>query len=184
MFTRSLHTTARRLNSGSEATKAATKVSTEWVKESSRPKIHELMSQTFKQLNEQKQDQKPINIHSRFVHKFGQGETYDPFDFTVASATFLNTRIKYPKTFNIKPESFKQKDAFTRQGVNPLDLYCSPYLLSRFISPGGKILSRKVTGLSQKNHNLVAKLIRRARAIGFLSSVHQDVRFVPTRNGN
>ncbi len=45
---------------------------------------------------------------------------------------------------------------------------CNPEFLSKFTSDGGKILPRRVTGVSAKMHRKITREIRRARAINLL----------------
>jgi ribosomal protein S18 len=39
----------------------------------------------------------------------------------------------------------------------------------------GQIYAREVTGLSRKNHRLVVRAVKRARAAGLLSTVHRAI---------
>jgi len=43
--------------------------------------------------------------------------------------------------------------------------YLNPDLLGKFTTQTGKILSRRVTGVSAKLHRLITKEIKRARAL-------------------
>ncbi len=45
---------------------------------------------------------------------------------------------------------------------------CNPEFLSKFTSETGKILPRRVTGISAKMHRKVTREIRRARAVNLL----------------
>lgn len=47
-------------------------------------------------------------------------------------------------------------------------------LMRRFVSPEGKILPGRRTGLSSKNQRKVTKAVKRARAIGLLPFSNQD----------
>lgn len=47
-------------------------------------------------------------------------------------------------------------------------------LMRRFISPEGKILPGRRTGLSSKNQRKVTKAVKRARAIGLLPFTNHD----------
>ena len=47
-------------------------------------------------------------------------------------------------------------------------------LMRRFVSPEGKILPGRRTGLSSKNQRKVTKAVKRARAIGLLAYSNQD----------
>lgn len=46
--------------------------------------------------------------------------------------------------------------------------YKDPQLLRRFITDSGKIIPRRITGLTAKNQRRVAKAIKRARNIGLM----------------
>ena len=45
---------------------------------------------------------------------------------------------------------------------------CNPEFLSKFTSETGKILPRRVTGVSAKTHRRITREIRRARAVNLL----------------
>ncbi len=47
-------------------------------------------------------------------------------------------------------------------------------LMRRFVSPEGKILPGRRTGLSSKNQRKITKAVKRARAIGLLPFANQD----------
>ena len=47
-------------------------------------------------------------------------------------------------------------------------------LMRRFVSPEGKILPGRRTGLSSKNQRKVTKAVKRARAIGLLAYTNHD----------
>lgn len=47
-------------------------------------------------------------------------------------------------------------------------------LMRRFVSPEGKILPGRRTGLSSKNQRKVTKAVKRARAIGLLAFTNHD----------
>ena len=47
-------------------------------------------------------------------------------------------------------------------------MYTNPELLSKFTSETGKILPRRVTGVSARLHRQITREIKRARAINLL----------------
>ena len=47
-------------------------------------------------------------------------------------------------------------------------LYTSPEVLTKFTSDTGKILPRRVTGVSAKMHRKITREIKRARAVNLL----------------
>lgn len=53
--------------------------------------------------------------------------------------------------------------------------YKNTKLLVKFISPQGKILSRRATGLTAKQQRVMANAIKRARMSGLLPFVNLDV---------
>ncbi|KAG0367607.1 hypothetical protein BGZ54_003606 [Gamsiella multidivaricata] len=53
--------------------------------------------------------------------------------------------------------------------VNPVVEYKNATLLSHYITPLGRLMSREQTGLSAKNQRRVAKAVRRARAMCIIS---------------
>ncbi|KAK9239210.1 hypothetical protein V1525DRAFT_373162 [Lipomyces kononenkoae] len=70
-------------------------------------------------------------------------------------------------------------DRFKLIGKNPLEFYKDAHFLSEFVSPMGQIYGREITGLSQKNHRLVVRAVKRARAAGLLSTVHRAITRLP-----
>ncbi|SCV01600.1 LAMI_0G12486g1_1 [Lachancea mirantina] len=110
-------------------------------------------------------------LDPRLVKKFQSGTYYEPFDFSLA-------RLHLDKKLARKNSS---NDLFDKNGVDPLDLYTNPEFLSRFVTSGGKILHRDVTGLSARNQRRLSKAIRRCQAIGLMSKTHRDVSFLPSR---
>lgn len=54
--------------------------------------------------------------------------------------------------------------------------YKNTKLLVKFISPQGKILPRRSTGLTAKHQRVMAKAIKRARATGLLPFVNLEIR--------
>lgn len=52
--------------------------------------------------------------------------------------------------------------------------YKNPEMLRRFLSPEGKILPARRTGLTAKHQRKVTRAIKRARAIGLLPYTNRD----------
>lgn len=123
----------------------------------------------------QDQREPPLDIDDMFSKKFKPFDSYDPFDFSINQLDIDNRLKKYPV-------NAKSKDPFERSGINPLDLYTMPFILSRFLTSTGQILNRDITGCNSKNQKKLAIAIKRARACGLLSSVHKDSSFLPSRN--
>ncbi len=61
----------------------------------------------------------------------------------------------------------KQTDFFKRHDVKHID-YKDVDILKRFLNPHGRILSRRVTGLTAKNQRAVTLAIKRARFMGLM----------------
>ena len=52
--------------------------------------------------------------------------------------------------------------------------YKNVLLLRKFISSEGKILPRRITGLSAKQQRYIAKAIKNARMVGLLPFIHKE----------
>ena len=126
--------------------------------------------------NLQGNNESPLDIDTRFTKRFNMGDSYDPFDFS-SDQLDIDNRLKRN---NMGKEN--SRDPFERTGINPLNLYTMPSILSKFLSSTGQILSRDITGCSPANQKKLAMAIKRARVCGILSYVHKDSKFLPTRN--
>jgi small subunit ribosomal protein S18 len=62
----------------------------------------------------------------------------------------------------------KKLDPFTEDPTKSVD-YKDVTMLSKFVSERGRILSRRLTGLSAYNQRKVAKAIKRAQALGLMA---------------
>ncbi|KAG1049503.1 hypothetical protein G6F43_008169 [Rhizopus delemar] len=69
------------------------------------------------------------------------------------------------------------QDPFDVLGLDPLQEYKNYKLLSNFVSDMGKILPREQTGLTAKNQRKLAKAVKRARAMGLMSSTNNRTEF-------
>ncbi|KAK0720547.1 ribosomal protein S18 [Lasiosphaeris hirsuta] len=76
-----------------------------------------------------------------------------------------------------------QGDAVDLLGFNPLDNYRNMALISEFITPFGRIMNRKESGLRPVNQRKMAKAIRRAIALGLHPSVHKHPQLLLHRRG-
>ncbi|CUM67787.1 uncharacterized protein PRCAT00005492001 [Priceomyces carsonii] len=124
----------------------------------------------------QENTQPPINIDSQYTRKFSLGDTYDPFDL---SSDKLDIERREART---RANSANRIDKFDRAGIDPLDLYTMPEILSGFLTSTGQILPREVTGCNAKNQKKLGIAIKRARSCGLLASVHKYSRYLPQRN--
>lgn len=68
---------------------------------------------------------------------------------------------------------FKKKVCIFCQDKNASADYKRPEVLERFITDRGKILPRRVTGTCAKHQRIIAREIKRARAIALLPFVEQ-----------
>ena len=78
----------------------------------------------------------------------------------MASKSFIALSAKLIKDSNLKKH---------KQIIN----YKNIFLLRRYISVEGKILPRRLTGLSSKNQRHLSTAIKNARILGFLPFVRQ-----------
>ena len=69
----------------------------------------------------------------------------------------------------------KRRDPFGGKDVIYLD-YKEIKLLERFIDDQGKILPRRITGVSAKNQNRVTEAIKRARHMAFVPFVGEGLK--------
>ena len=88
----------------------------------------------------------------------GRGERGAPLGYFRAQPLDIGIRRK------------KKLDPFMEENGPVVD-YKNPKLLSRFMSERGRILPRRMTGLTSHNHRSVTKAIKRAQQIGLLPFV-------------
>lgn len=122
----------------------------------------------------------PISIAKNFSKNFVAGQLYDPFDFSMDR---LDMEAKWEKRRRDPARNYRngENDVFVRTGIDPLDLYSMPEILSRFVSSTGQILPREVTGCNAKNQKKLGIAIKRARSVGLLSTTHRHARYMPKR---
>lgn len=77
----------------------------------------------------------------------------------------------HPKKGHIKSRECK----FTKAGIEYID-YKDTELLERFMNDQGKILPRRVTGTSAKYQRQLSRAIKRARFLGLLPYVADNLR--------
>ncbi len=63
-----------------------------------------------------------------------------------------------------------QTDFFKKHNIKHID-YKDVEILKKFLNPHGRILNRRVTGLTAKNQRAVTLAIKRARFMGLLPYV-------------
>jgi small subunit ribosomal protein S18 len=79
--------------------------------------------------------------------------------------------ISEPKTKERRIAFRKANRRMTRRRIDlPLERvsYKNPEILTKFTSETGKILPRRVTGVSAKMHRKISREIKRARAVNIL----------------
>nr|QUE29719.1 ribosomal protein S18 [Erythrotrichia carnea] len=67
-----------------------------------------------------------------------------------------------------------RKKPSSLNGIEEID-YKDTDLLKKFVTEQGKILPRRVTGLTAKEQKKVAKAIKRSRMLAYLPFVSQDI---------
>ncbi len=81
------------------------------------------------------------------------------------------TEIRYLTPLDIETKKpVKKTDRLKKWGIKYVD-YKDPEFLMQFLNEQGKILPRRITGLSLKNQRRVAKAIKRARHLALLPFV-------------
>jgi small subunit ribosomal protein S18 len=73
-----------------------------------------------------------------------------------------------------KAQRRERECKFTQAGIEYID-YKNADMLERFLNDQGKILPRRVTGTSAKHQRQLAKAVKRARFIGLLPYVPEDL---------
>ncbi len=86
---------------------------------------------------------------------------------------FGDDRESGPSEGGMRMPRFRKKVCIFCQDKNNAIDYKRPDLLERFITDRGKILPRRVTGTCAKHQRLVAREIKRGRAISLLPFVEQ-----------
>ncbi|OBA21940.1 ribosomal protein S18 [Metschnikowia bicuspidata var. bicuspidata NRRL YB-4993] len=122
----------------------------------------------------------PIAVDKAFQKQFRAGTMYDPFDFSMS-------RVDMEKTWDRRNRNAYGKyqnganDVFEKNGIDPLDLYTMPEILSRFISSTGQVLPREITGCTSKNQRKLGIAVKRAVALGLLSATNKHLKFTSRR---
>lgn len=122
----------------------------------------------------------PVEVAKNFTKSFGAGKMYEPFDLSMDK---VDMEAGWAKRAKDAAANYRNgaDDVFERAGIDPLDLYTMPEILSRFVSQTGQILPREVTGCNAKNQKKLGIAIKRARSAGLLSSTHRHSRYMPKR---
>lgn len=75
--------------------------------------------------------------------------------------------MAFYKNNDIEPQTKKRKWINIFDGVKTID-FKDTRLLSRYVTERGKILPRKITGLSAKQQRMITTAIKRARQMSLL----------------
>ncbi|KAI1306273.1 hypothetical protein EDD11_004827 [Mortierella claussenii] len=97
-----------------------------------------------------------VNEPYRMRGNFRKGDVYKPADLNDSK----------PATYSARS---KPVDELKILKLNPVVEYKNAMLLSHYITPLGRLMSREQTGLSAKNQRRVTKAVRRARALCIIS---------------
>lgn len=149
-----------------------------WSESSDDSQITRTMVGMAKDIQEATKPPVVINIH--YTKKFEFGKTYDPFDYTTTKVR-IDSRQRQDKSPGILNYDNGAHDPFVKAGINPLDLYMMPEVLSRFVSQTGQIFPRERTKCNNANQRKLSIAIKRARALGLMPNLHKHNRFMPHR---
>lgn len=83
--------------------------------------------------------------------------------------------IRYIAPIKIVEPPKKKYCIFKRYGIKYID-YKNHYFLSKFINNQGKILPRRITGISMKYHKKITKSIKIARHIAIMPYVTDEIK--------
>jgi small subunit ribosomal protein S18 len=86
---------------------------------------------------------------------------------------FSTRRSKYKSSQNTKVLAIVQKNTKSNTFQGTID-YKNVVLLRKFITAEGKILARRISGLTAKQQRYMAKAIKNARIIGFLPFINKN----------
>ncbi|RCH81691.1 28S ribosomal protein S18c, mitochondrial, partial [Rhizopus stolonifer] len=115
-----------------------------------------------------------VKVHAEAAQRYQkihqEGDLYHPQD--------LNDNL-YRESLRARrgKSTTPSQDPFDVLGLDPLHEYKNYKLLSKFVSDMGKILPREQTGLTAKNQRKLAKAVKRARAMGLMSSTNNHSEF-------
>jgi ribosomal protein S18 len=91
------------------------------------------------------------------------GSTYSARDLTFVGSSH-HSALQHP----FAKKEARKADLFEKHKINPVNEFKNAALLSRFLSPTGKILGGRWTGLCGASQRNIAKAIRRARTMGVI----------------
>jgi small subunit ribosomal protein S18 len=86
----------------------------------------------------------------------------------------MSKGLSLPNRINLRSRK-RKRCPFTTAGFKPEDInFKDIELLVRFITERGKILPRRITGVSAKHQRALAQAIKRARMVALLPFVTED----------
>ncbi|WP_212113384.1 30S ribosomal protein S18 [Candidatus Shikimatogenerans silvanidophilus] len=86
-----------------------------------------------------------------------------------------DNELRYLSPLKIENKVEKKYDFFKKSGIKYID-YKDYNFLIKFLNMQGKILPRRITGISLKNQKKLAKAIKRARHIAILPFITDDLK--------
>ncbi|KAF8978311.1 hypothetical protein BGZ46_006609 [Entomortierella lignicola] len=129
---------------------------------------HNLVSRRFKSDALEEEDARAPRSPSEHIKtargNFRKGDIYSPSDLNDSK----------PASYPPPP---KPVDELKILNINPIVEYKNANLLSHYITPLGRIMSREQTGLSAKNQRRLTKAVRRARALCIISPTARLAKF-------
>ena len=81
--------------------------------------------------------------------------------------------IRYLTPLNIETNKAKKYCRFKKTGIQYIDFKDGEFLL-KFLNEQGKILPRRLTGVTAKEQRQLAKAVKQARILGFLQFLYKE----------
>jgi len=81
--------------------------------------------------------------------------------------------IRYLTPLNIETAKAKKYCRFKKSGIKYID-YKDPDFLLKFVNEQGKILPRRLTGVTTKQQTKITKAVKRARVLSLLPFVNRE----------
>ena len=106
-------------------------------------------------------DNRRRDLERQAARRWRPGDVYAPHDLSPVEAQ------KWKKA------TVGDKDAFDVLGINPLDEWKNVSILGSFLTPMGRLMHRRDTGLRAVNQRKISKAVRRAVSMGLLPAVHR-----------
>ena len=81
-------------------------------------------------------------------------------------------KVRYLQAIDIETKA-KRYCRFRKKGIKYID-YKDPDFLLMLCNPQGKILPRRLTGVTAKQQRQLAKAVKQARILGFLQFLYKE----------